>query len=87
MGAPKVELGYLEELINSLCTRSLRNALSYEKENFVSIPLKDWMSKLETKREFTIIEDIAEVEPFIKKLVSGQEGQLNDAVDLRKKHP
>ena len=86
MGAPKVELGYLEELINSLCTRSLRNALSYEKEAFITIPLKDWMTKLETKREFTIIEDIVEVEPFIKKLVSDQEGQLNDVVDLRKKH-
>ena len=51
----------------------------------MNIPLKDWKIKLEGKREMSIVEDIVEVEPFIKKLVTQQDLQLNDVVDLRKK--
>ena len=41
-----VELAYMEELLNALCTRSFKNVLMKKKEEFISLPLKDWMENL-----------------------------------------
>jgi len=46
-----VELEYMEELLNALCTKSLKNVIEKKKEEFVETPLKDWLAKLKSSRE------------------------------------
>ena len=76
----------MEDLLNGLCTKSFKAVISQQGADFISIPLKDWMLKLKTKRELSIIEDIQEIEPFIKKFIADQGENINDVSDLRKKN-
>jgi len=41
--SPMVELEYLEELLNALCSRTMKKVMAKRKEDFVDTPLKDWL--------------------------------------------
>jgi len=41
----------MEELLNALCLPSFKKVINKRKEEFIVVPLKEWLVKLQNSRE------------------------------------
>ena len=80
-----VELDYMEELLNALCTRSIRSTMQKRKEELASVPLKDWLERLREARVEAAVQDVPSVEAFLEKFRVEEDQQEIDAADIRKR--
>jgi len=53
-----VELDYMEQLLNALCTRSNKNVMLKNKEEFIKLQLKDWLERLKDSKVEAAVEDV-----------------------------
>ena len=74
----------MEELLNALCTKSLKNVIEKKKEEFVETPLKDWLAKLKSSREEATVQDVESVEAFLELFKTEQGTENIDTADIRK---
>ncbi len=61
-----VDLDIMEELLNTLCKKSYKTIIINLKEEFVTLPLKDWLTRIKASREETTIQDVSSVETFLE---------------------
>ena len=57
----------MEELLNALCTPSLKKVFLTKKEDFKNAALKDWLALLKESRLESNVMDVVSVEMFLQK--------------------
>ena len=74
----------MAQLLNALCTRIFKNVMRKRKDEFITIPLKDWMESLREARVEAEIQDVRSVEEFLDKLKADEELEEINTADIRK---
>jgi len=74
----------MAQLLNALCTRIFKNVMRKRKDEFITIPLKDWMESLREARVEAEIQDVRSVEEFLDKLKADEELEEIKTADIRK---
>ena len=78
-----VPLEYMEDLVNALCTPSIKKAFLKRKEAYVKIPLKDWMTTLHEARVDSYVLDVGPVPDYLGVLKEAFCEDAIDATDIR----
>jgi len=79
-----VELDYMAQLLNALCTRTFRNVMQKRKDEFITVPLKDWVESLREARVEAEVQDVLSVEDFLEKLLVDEDLEKIETADIRK---
>ena len=84
---PPVELEYMEELLNDLCSPSIKKVMLKMKDELRYIPLAEWLENLREKREEVHIQDSASVEAFLAHFKQHHHEDSIDISDIRVRSP
>ena len=68
--ADPVKLEYMEELFDNMCKKSIKAGFMKRKEEFVHIPVGDWLESLKDARNEAEVADVESVEAFIEKFTA-----------------
>ena len=63
-----VDLEFMEELLNALCTKSIKSVMARKKEDLIKVPLEEWLNILRELRAEDEIPDVGAVEEFLHEL-------------------
>ena len=84
--AEAVGLEYLEELFDKMCNKSIKASFLKKKDEFITMPLGEWLGNLKEGREEGGIPDVDSVEEFLKKFADDNDEKVISAQDIRKKY-
>jgi len=80
-----VDLEFMEELLNVMCTKSIKNIVTKKKEVLIKVPMTEWMSILKDIRAENEIPDVDSVEEYLQELKVTTGEDAIEPVDLRKR--
>ena len=84
--AEAVDLEYLEELFDKMCSKSIKVSFLKKKDEFIAMPLGEWLDNLKEGREEGGIPNVDSVEEFLKKFADDNNEKGISSVDMRKKY-
>ena len=84
--AEAVDLEYLEELFDKMCSKSIKASFLKKKDIFIAMPLGEWLDNLKEGREEGGIPNVDSVEEFLKKFADDNNEKGISSVDMRKKY-
>ena len=78
---------YMEELLNALCTTSMKKVMDCKKQEFMDLPISAWLDKLKSSRIETHVQDTESVSSFLEQFM-GRQGVTDVLVaDIRDTEP
>ena len=80
---PKVDLEYMEELLNLMTMPYIKNVLSKRRDEYRVWPLKEWLQKLQDSKEEAAVTDVASVQDFLTEFSKREGEQSLNVVDIR----
>ena len=82
-----VELEYLEELLDALCTKSIKDAFSKQKDQLSKMPINEWLDRLKNIRVDSFVHDVPSLTTFVDGFKQDRGYDFLDSADLRVKEP